>query len=81
MVTRDLLKKEIDNVEEGYLTALYNIIKAFELLFEQEVSTSSIETSIASKGNKTDWGNFIEETYGCLKYDPVERQPQGEFVF
>jgi len=79
MVTRDLIKNEIDKVQEEYLTILYNIIKTFELPFGQEVSTSDTETGIVAKSDKTDWGNFIEETYGCLKYDPIERQSQGEY--
>ena len=31
MITRHLLKREIDKVRDEHLTALYNIIKVFEL--------------------------------------------------
>lgn len=79
MVTRDLLKEEIDKVQEEYLTALYNIIKVFELPLGQVVTVSNHETNIASKVNKTDWKNFIEETYGCLRDDPIERVTQGDY--
>lgn len=79
MVTRDLLKEEIDKVQEEYLTALYNIIKVYELPLEQVVTTSNIEKSVASEVDKADWNNFIEETYGCLRDDPIERVGQGEY--
>lgn len=79
MVTRDLLKEEIDKVQEEYLTALYNIIKVFELPIGTVVTASDFETNIATKIKKSDWNDFIEETYGCLKDDPIERGPQGEY--
>lgn len=79
MVTRDLLKKEIDKVQEEYLTTLYNVIKVFELPVGRVVTTSNIDTSIASEVEQKDWKNFIEETYGCLRDDPIKRAYQGDY--
>ncbi len=75
MVTRALLKEEIDKVQEEYLTALYNIIKVFELPSGTVISVQDITAKI----EKSDWKDFIEETYGCLRDDPVERGVQGEY--
>ncbi len=72
MVTRALIKEEIDKVKEEYLTALYNIIKVFELPSGTVISTQN-------EYAETDWKDFIEQTYGCLKHDPAERAPQGEY--
>ncbi len=80
MVTRDIIKKEIDKVQEDNLTALYNIIKVFELPKGLIINSSEIKPEI---GNSTliepDWGTFINETYGSLKDDPIKRGPQGEY--
>ena len=79
MVTRDILKGEIDKVREEYLTALYNIIKVFELPVGTVVTSSDVEANNATKIQKSDWNDFIAETYGCLEDDPLERGQQGEY--
>jgi hypothetical protein len=71
MITRELVKAEIDNVQESYLEVLYRIIKS--LGDPREASTMS--TSKIS----SDWAQFIEETNGCLADDPIERGEQGEY--
>ena len=79
LVTRTLLKQEIDKVREEHLIALYNIIKVFELPAGTLVSDadSMADTSVAF--DELNWEEFIQETYGCLKDDPIERGSQGEF--
>ncbi len=77
MITREILKREIDNVQDDYLPALYRIIKAFEL--PPENSAKDITGDSQEKTEHHDWKAFIQETYGCLKKDPIERGPQGEF--
>ncbi len=72
LVTRTLLKQEIDRVREEHLTALYNIIKVFEfpagtLISDTEDGTA--DTAAAPGG--LNWEKFIQETYGCLKDDPI----------
>lgn len=78
MVTRSLLKQEIDRVREEHLTALYNIIKVFALPAGTILSASDgiAEPAAADRAN---WEKFIEETYGCLKDDPIERGNQGNY--
>ncbi|MBF0201397.1 MAG: hypothetical protein HQK66_08810 [Desulfamplus sp.] len=70
MITRQLIKKEIDTIPENYIEVLYKIIKALQI--------SNRSDTIKKKSN-TDWLQFINETYGCLAYDPIERGKQGEY--
>jgi hypothetical protein len=65
MVTRDLIKSEIDKVEDEYLPALYRIVKA-------------LEPAALSPANDQDaWRAFIAETYGSMAAAPLERGEQG----
>lgn len=70
MITKELLKKEIDKVNNDYLDVLYRVIKAFELPQENDYP---------GKSKKLSWANFINETYGSLSNDPIERGEQGEY--
>jgi len=74
MVTKELLKSQIDKVAEEYFVVLYKIIKAFK---------SSISDDTKKRFTKKDkiasWHQFIKETYGCLANDPIERGEQGEY--
>lgn len=66
LITKDVIKAEIDKVEDKYLEALYKIIKALRLP--------------ASDNSETvDWTYFIEQTYGIMKDAPLERGDQGEY--
>ncbi|MCI5219883.1 MAG: hypothetical protein D3914_12030 [Candidatus Electrothrix sp. LOE2] len=75
MITRCLLKQEIDKVREEHLTALYNIIKVFGL----PDGTVLPDADIGSMNSSSDWEKFIRETYGYLRDDPIERGNQGEY--
>lgn len=75
MITRQLLKREIDNVRDEHLTALYNIIKVFELPAGEIIS----DAGVASAASSFNWDKFIQETYGCLQDDPIERGEQGTY--
>ena len=75
MITRHLLKKEIDKVREEHLTALYNIIKVLGLPEGAVLPGADLDTVTGS----SDWEKFIRETYGCLQDDPIERGSQGEY--
>ena len=50
MITRQLLKREIDKVRDEHLPALYNIIKVFELpageLLADATSIAAAETTM-----------------------------------
>ena len=38
----------------------------------------NITIEVQPKSNKADWLQFIEDTYGSLEDDELERLPQGE---
>lgn len=75
MVTRDLLKNEIDKVQDRYLEALYRIVKALEdpSGVEKFTPTNLLETF--------NWKEFIKETYGCMADEPIEREEQEQYEF
>ena len=73
MITRDLIKEEIDRMQEEYLEILYRIIKALESPLDSD--ESSPDTTVQSSS----WGEFIKATYGCLTDDPIERGEQGQY--
>ena len=73
MVTRDLIKEEIDRMQEEHLEILYRIIKALENPLDSD------ESSPGTTVQGSSWGEFIEATYGCLTDDPIERGKQGQY--
>ncbi len=75
MITKEILKSEIDRVKNEYLEPLYKIIKAFEasdIIKDQNLSNNNIETA-------ANWQQFINSTYGCLSDAPIERGYQSKF--
>jgi hypothetical protein len=61
-------------VRDEYLEVLYRIVKALET----DIEMLNARTA-AAKGVEISWKDFIEETYGCLSDDPIERGDQGTF--
>jgi hypothetical protein len=68
VVTKELLKSEIEKVQDQYLMVLYRIIKALE-----EPSPKMTEAE------RSAWKSFVAETYGSMAESPIERGPQGSF--
>ena len=68
MITKQLIKSEIDFIPDQYSEVLYKIIKALQ---------TSNQIDIAEKNSKIYWKQFVNETYGCLADDPIERGEQG----
>ena len=68
MITKQLIKSQIDFIPDQYPEVLYKIIKAL-------LQTSN-QIDIAEKNSKIYWKQFVKETYGCLPDDPVERGEQ-----
>ena len=66
MITKDLLKTEIDRVPEEHLGVLYKIVKALEEPPREEPDEAS-------------WKAFIAETYGSTADAPIERGEQGSY--
>jgi hypothetical protein len=73
VITRELLKKEIDNVQDEYIAPLYKIIKSFE----QSDELSGYEHGIDKKDRKRkEWHKFIDKFAGSLSDTPIERGDQ-----
>jgi hypothetical protein len=79
MITKQLLKDEIDYVQDAYLEALYKIIKAFRLPVDEEHAMPHTEKQLLDTSDAREWHAFIQETYGCLADDPIARGEQGTF--
>lgn len=74
MITKELLKSEIDKVQDKYLEALYQIIGAFEM--PRRIETIAWPNSTA-QGGELNWHEFIKATYGSLAEAPITRGEQG----
>lgn len=73
MVSRNLIKSEIDKVRNEYLDLLYAIVK----LFENRAGDG--ESQALAAGHQSDWQAFVTDTYGCLADAPITRPEQGHF--
>jgi len=60
MVTKELIKTEIDKVREDNLKALYSIVKA-------------LQGPAAAREAEEDWHRFVASTYGSLADAQIER--------
>lgn len=65
-ITKEVIKAEIDKVEDKYLEILYKIIRA-------------LETTIPADSDQKAWQQFIENSYGSTHDTPIERGDQGTF--
>lgn len=65
-ITRQMVKSEIDKVQEEYLGVLFRIIKA-------------LEPATGREEDQRSWQQFIAETYGSFAGDPIERGEQGTY--
>jgi hypothetical protein len=74
MINRELLKKEIDNVQDEYLVPLYKIIKTFE---ETDKFANIAAERPPGKNKKADWRIFVEKFAGSLEDSPIQRGDQG----
>jgi hypothetical protein len=72
IITKELLKSEIDKVPESYFDILYRIIQA--LINPLELIAMPFHNQ-----QQESWSSFVAETYGCLADDPIERGEQGQF--
>ena len=66
VITKDLLKAEIDRVPEEHLAVLYKIVKALE-----EPSKREPDEAV--------WRASIAEAYGSMADAPIERGEQGSY--
>lgn len=70
MITKELLKAEIDKVPEENLGVLYKIVKALE---EPRQEDRSKPADVA------EWKAWIAEIYGSMADAPIERGEQGSY--
>jgi len=75
MITKEIIKSEIDRVQNEYLEPLFKIIKAFE---KPDILSNQYLTKNINDDN-SDWKDFINSTYGCLSDAPIERGGQGNY--
>ena len=76
MISRALLKSEIDKVKAEYLEVLFRIVKAFE----NGASSGSVQsTAKDSLADAHDWSRFISQTHGCMCESPISRGEQGSY--
>ena len=80
MITKKIVKAEIDKIQDRYLDILYQIIKAFEISSDNDLSeTEQKDLHTLRKSSRQKWLEFIDKTYGCLGDSPIERGDQGSF--
>jgi hypothetical protein len=72
VITKELLKAEIDKVPDEHLRVLYKIVKALE-------EPSRAPNSEIRKQEETSWKAWIAETYGSTADAPIERGEQGSY--
>lgn len=66
MITKDLIKTEVDNVPDEYLEVLFRVIKAFELPPNSKTVKSNSNIKKTSDSSSS-WHEFIQETYGQIR--------------
>lgn len=71
MITKEIIKAEVDRVQNKDLEVLYKIVKA--------LASPLADEETADLSQNADWPEFIEATYGCLADAPIERGEQGQF--
>jgi hypothetical protein len=79
MISRKLLKTEIDKVKSEHLELLYGIIKLLENGTCKGMTPDLAETQQNQTGAPLDWHEFIANTYGCLSDAPISRGEQGHY--
>lgn len=72
VITKELLKAEIDKVPEENLGVLYKIVKALE--DPREETRARFQA-----GDATSWKAWVAETYGSTADAPIERGEQGSY--
>ena len=70
-ITKDMLKYEIDHIQDQYVDALYRVIKAFEYPAVQQTSTHTPAT-------ETQWHAFLDRCSGACADAPLQRGEQGQ---
>ncbi len=79
IISLEVLKAEIDKVQDEYLDALYRIIKVFEYPPEYGHTEGMEAVASSAQKSRSEWLAFVDKTYGCLADDPIQRGDQGVY--
>jgi len=71
MITRELITNDIDQLQEHYWGFLHRIIRALIPV------TSMPSISAQEQVQDESWEDFLQNTYGVFRDEPVERGIQG----
>jgi|GEM_PF-907273 len=74
MTTKELLKSKIENIREDYLSVLLRVMNSLESRSGRFKRPSRKDHLL-----KNEWLDFIEQTYGCLSVNPLQRGEQGNY--
>jgi hypothetical protein len=75
MITKELVKFEIDHLQGEHLEVVYKVIKALETpLVEFENDHPPLTPS-----EQAEWEAFVDRCAGCLHDAPIERGAQGVY--
>ncbi len=75
MVTKELVKSEIDDLQDEYVEVVYKVIKALEMpLLELDRQPHQLPRS-----EQLEWEAFVDRYAGCLNDAPIERGEQGTY--
>jgi len=74
MINKELLKTEIDQVQDKELKEFYKMINAV-----LEAPHTHITTAVPQQAKDLNWHDFIEATYGSLTNNPIERGAQDTY--
>ena len=77
MISKKIIKAEINKIQDSYIEILYRIIKAFEINYKEDLLNNQNSNRTYKKKKK--WHDFINETYGCLTNATIERGKQGKY--
>ncbi len=79
MITKQLIKQEIDNVPNEHLPVLYRIVLALGDEIDAELGRPSEIRRSQHKGDGNQWRDFVARIYGCMADAPIERHAQGRY--
>ncbi len=71
-ITKDVLKQEIDHIQDHYIDALYMVIKAFEYPPVHNVSPHLPTADL-------EWDGFLDKFSGSCTDAPLQRGKQGAY--
>ena len=70
-ITKEMLKHEIDHIQDQYIDTLYMVIKAFEYPAIQKTPYHTPTTEVQ-------WHSFLDRCAGSCADAPLQRGDQGQ---